>query len=127
MLALNKGAMSYDRLKPFRKIYSYGQLNQTERDLRKKGIIIRRLLSRLTDFGREVAEFKILDYLLPFLSDLFSEKPESSRELPKKARNITDDRDTLLLDMLLLASYDKLMGVSEKRSRSNQSSNVKTN
>ncbi|MHA2005063.1 MAG: hypothetical protein ACW960_13290 [Candidatus Thorarchaeota archaeon] len=119
--------MSYDRLKPFRKIYSYGQLNQTERDLRKKGIIIRRLLSRLTDFGREVAEFKILDYLLPFLSDLFSEKPESSRELPKKARNITDDRDTLLLDMLLLASYDKLMGVSEKRSRSNQSSNVKTN
>jgi hypothetical protein len=105
MLALNKGAMSYDRLKPFRKIYSYGQLNQTERDLRKKGIIIRRLLSRLTDFGREVAEFKILDYLLPFLSDLFSEKPESSRELPKKARNITDDRDTLLLDMLLLASY----------------------
>lgn len=105
MLALNKGAMSYDRLKPFRKIYSYGQLNQTERDLRKKGIIIRRLLSRLTDFGREVAEFKILDYLTPFLSDMFSEKPEPSRELPKKARNITDDRDTLLLDMLLLASY----------------------
>ncbi len=105
MLVLNKGAMSYDRLKPFRKIYSYGQLNQTERDLRKKGIIIRRLLSRLTDFGREVAEFKVLDYLMPFLSDVFSEKPEPSRELPKRARDITDDRDTLLLDMLLLASY----------------------
>ncbi|MFW9967435.1 MAG: helicase-associated domain-containing protein [Candidatus Thorarchaeota archaeon] len=105
MLVLNKGAMSYDRLKPFRKIYSYGQLNQTERDLRKKGIIIRRLLSRLTDFGREVAEFKVLDYLIPFLSDMFSKKPEPSRELPKKARDITDDRDTLLLDMLLLASY----------------------
>jgi hypothetical protein len=36
---------------------------------------------------------------------MFSKKPEPSRELPKKARDITDDRDTLLLDMLLLASY----------------------
>ncbi|MHA2601323.1 MAG: helicase-associated domain-containing protein [Candidatus Thorarchaeota archaeon SMTZ1-83] len=105
MLALNRGAMSNDKLKPFRKIYSYGQLNQTERDLRKKGVIIRRMMSRLTDFGREVAEFKVLDFFMPFLTELFSSKPEPSRELPKKAKSIFDERDTLLIDMLLLVSY----------------------
>ncbi len=75
LLTLNKGAMSYDRLKPYRKIYSYGQLNQTERDLRKKGLIIRRMMSRLTDFGREVAEFKVLDFFMPLLRTHFLKKP----------------------------------------------------
>ncbi|MFW9846007.1 MAG: helicase-associated domain-containing protein [Candidatus Thorarchaeota archaeon] len=107
MLSLSGGALSYDRLKPFRKIYSYGQLNQTERDLRKKGVIIRRMMSRVTDFGREVAEFKILDFLMPHLTKKFSKKPIPSNELPSKVRKITDDRDTLLVDMLLLLSYLK--------------------
>ncbi len=105
VLTLSGGAMSYDRLKPFRKIYSYGQLNQTERDLRKKGIIIRRMMSRLTEFGREVAEFKILDFFMPHLRDLFEAKPEPKPEKPMKAKNIVNERDTLILDMLLLVSY----------------------
>jgi hypothetical protein len=105
ILTLSGGAMSYDRLKPFRKIYSYGQLNQTERDLRKKGIIIRRMMSRLTEFGREVAEFKILNFFMPHLRDLFETKPESQPEKPKKVKNIVNERDTLLIDMLLLVSY----------------------
>ena len=105
ILTLSGGAMSYDRLKPFRKIYSYGQLNQTERDLRKKGIIIRRMMSRLTEFGREVAEFKILDFFIPHLRDFFEAKPEPQPEKPKKAKNIVNERDSLLLDMLLLVSY----------------------
>lgn len=105
LLALSGGAMSYDRLKPFRKIYSYGQLNQTERDLRKKGIIIRRMMSRLTEFGREVAEFKILDFFIPHLKKHFSEKTEHIREKPKKARNLVNERDTILIDTLLLTSY----------------------
>lgn len=105
ILTLSGGAMSYDRLKPFRKIYSYGQLNQTERDLRKKGIIIRRMMSRLTEFGREVAEFKILDFFMPHLKDFFEAKPEPHPEKPKKTKNIVNDRDTLLIDMLLLVSY----------------------
>lgn len=105
MLALSRGAMSYDKLKPFRQIYSYGQLNQTERDLRKKGIIIRRLQSRLTEYGREVAEFKILEYLIPYLSEQFSAKPEPNPEVPKRAKTFVDERDTLLIDMLLLVSY----------------------
>jgi len=105
ILTLNGGAMSYDRLKPFRKIYSYGQLNQTERDLRKKGIIIRRMMSRLTEYGREVAEFKVLEFFLPHLKKYFSNKPEPILEKPKKAKNIVNDRDTLLIDILLLTSY----------------------
>lgn len=105
ILTLSGGAMSYDRLKPFRKIYSYGQLNQTERDLRKKGIIIRRMMSRLTEFGREVAEFKVLDFFIPHLRDLFEAKPEPQPEEPKRAKNIENERDTLLIDMLLLVSY----------------------
>ncbi|MHA2380147.1 MAG: helicase-associated domain-containing protein [Candidatus Thorarchaeota archaeon] len=105
MLTLNRGALSHDKLKPFRKIYSYGQLNQTERDLRKKGVIIRRTMARLTEFGREVAEFKVLDFFMPHFVELFSTKPEPSRELPKKAKTIIDERDTLLIDMLLLVSY----------------------
>lgn len=105
LLALSGGAMSYDRLKPFRKIYSYGQLNQTERDLRKKGIIIRRMMSRLTEFGREVAEFKILEFFIPHLKTYFSRKPEQTKEKPKKARNLVDERDSLLMDTLLLTSY----------------------
>ncbi|MFW9975392.1 MAG: helicase-associated domain-containing protein, partial [Candidatus Thorarchaeota archaeon] len=105
ILTLSGGAMSYDRLKPFRKIYSYGQLNQTERDLRKKGIIIRRMMSRLTEFGREVAEFKVLDFFIPHLRDLFEAKPEPNREEPKRAKNIENDRDSLLMDILLLVSY----------------------
>ncbi len=105
ILTLNGGAMSYDRLKPFRKIYSYGQLNQTERDLRKKGIIIRRMMSRLTEYGREVAEFKILEFFLPHLKKFFSSKPELTLEKPKKAKNIVNERDTLLIDTLLLTSY----------------------
>ncbi|MDF1540584.1 MAG: helicase-associated domain-containing protein [Candidatus Thorarchaeota archaeon] len=105
ILTLNDGAMSYDRLKPFRKIYSYGQLNQTERDLRKKGIIIRRMMSRLTEYGREVAEFKILEFFLPHLKKYFSNKPNLTLEKPKKAKNIVNDRDTLLIDTLLLTSY----------------------
>ncbi|MHA3964772.1 MAG: helicase-associated domain-containing protein [Candidatus Thorarchaeota archaeon SMTZ1-45] len=105
ILTLSGGAMSYDRLKPFRKIYSYGQLNQTERDLRKKGIIIRRMMSRLTEFGREVAEFKILDFFLPHLRALFEAKPEPQPEEPKRAKNIENERDALLVDMLLLVSY----------------------
>lgn len=105
ILTLNGGAMSYDRLKPFRKIYSYGQLNQTERDLRKKGIIIRRMMSRLTEYGREVAEFKILDFFIPHLKKYFANKPEPSLEKPKKAKNIVNERDTLLIDILLLTSY----------------------
>ncbi len=105
ILTLSGGAMSYDRLKPFRKIYSYGQLNQTERDLRKKGLIIRRMMSRLTEFGREVAEFKVLDFFLPYLREFFSAKPEPQSEKPKKVKNIVDERDSLLIDMLLLVSY----------------------
>ncbi|NHJ13184.1 MAG: hypothetical protein EAX95_05870 [Candidatus Thorarchaeota archaeon] len=105
MLALNRGAMSYDKLKPFRQIYSYGQLNQTERDLRKKGVIIRRLQSRVTEYGREVAEFKIVDYLIPFLVERFSDKPEPNPEVPKRAKSFVDERDTLLIDMLILVSY----------------------
>ncbi|MFW9926727.1 MAG: helicase-associated domain-containing protein [Candidatus Thorarchaeota archaeon] len=105
ILTLSGGAMSYDRLKPFRKIYSYGQLNQTERDLRKKGVIIRRMMSRLTEFGREVAEFKVLDFFIPHLRELFSAKPEPQPEKPKKIKNIVDERDSLLIDMLLLISY----------------------
>ncbi len=105
ILTLSGGAMSYDRLKPFRKIYSYGQLNQTERDLRKKGIIIRRMMSRLTEFGREVAEFKVLDFFIPHLRDLFESKPEPTPEEPKRAKNIENERDSLLIDMLLLVSY----------------------
>ncbi|MFX1483633.1 MAG: helicase-associated domain-containing protein [Promethearchaeota archaeon] len=105
ILTLSGGAMSYDRLKPFRKIYSYGQLNQTERDLRKKGIIIRRMMSRLTEFGREVAEFKILDFFIPYLREFFSAKPEPQPEKPQKVKNVVDERDSLLIDMLLLVSY----------------------
>ncbi len=105
MLTLSGGAMSYDRLKPYRKIYSYGQLNQTERDLRKKGVIVRRVVSRLTEYGREVAEFKILDFLVPHLVKFFSEKPTPVTEKPKSIRTTIDYRDTLLVDMLLLVSY----------------------
>ncbi len=105
MLVLNGGAMSYDRLKPYRKIYSYGQLNQTERDLRKKGLIIRRMMSRLTEFGREVAEFKILDFFMPILKQYFSKKPKHDLEKPKRVKNIVNNRDTILLDSLLLVSY----------------------
>ncbi|TFG33189.1 hypothetical protein EU527_08555 [Candidatus Thorarchaeota archaeon] len=105
ILTLSGGAMSYDRLKPFRKIYSYGQLNQTERDLRKKGIIIRRMMSRLTEFGREVAEFKVLDFFIPHLKEYFERAPTYDTEKPKKARNIVDERDTLLIDMLILIAY----------------------
>ena len=105
MLVLNHGAMSYDRLKPFRKIYSYGQLNQTEKDLRRKGIIIRRMMSRVTEFGREVAEFKILDYFIPHLEEYFSKRPEPQPEKPKKTKSIENERDALLVDMLLLAAY----------------------
>ncbi len=105
MLCLNGGAMSYDRLKPFRKVYSYGQLNQTERDLRKKGIIIRRIMSRLTDYGREVAEFKIIDFFLPHLMEFFMRKPPRNPERPKRIRNFVNERDSLLVDMLLLVSH----------------------
>ncbi|MHA2352674.1 MAG: helicase-associated domain-containing protein, partial [Candidatus Thorarchaeota archaeon] len=105
ILTLSGGAMSYDRLKPFRKIYSYGQLNQTERELRKKGVIIRRMMSRLTEFGREVAEFKVLNFFNPHLRELFEAKPKPQPEKPKKVKNIVDERDTLLIDMLLLVSY----------------------
>lgn len=105
MLSLNGGAMSYDRLKPYRKIYSYGQLNQTERDLRKKGIIIRRVMSRLTEYGREVAEFKTIDYFLPYLEEHFSKKPDTGRYNPEDADTIVDERDSLLVDILLLVSY----------------------
>ena len=105
VLTLSGGAMSYDRLKPFRKIYSYGQLNQTERDLRKLGLIIRRMMSRLTEYGREVAEFKVLDFFIPHLREFFEALPESQTEKPKKAKKFVDERDTLLIDMLLLISY----------------------
>ncbi len=105
MLALSGGAMSYDRLKPYRKIYSYGQLNQTERDLRKKGLIVRQSMSRLTEFGREVAEFKLVDFFIPHIMNNFSEKPTPVTEKPKRARNFVDERDTLIIDMLLLVSY----------------------
>ncbi len=105
MLALSGGAMSYDRLKPYRKIYSYGQLNQTERDLRKKGLIIRRMMSRLTEFGREVAEFKILDFFIPHLKDYFTAKPEPDPTKPEKIKSYVDERDSLLIDMLLLSAY----------------------
>ncbi|MGY5875445.1 MAG: helicase-associated domain-containing protein [Candidatus Thorarchaeota archaeon] len=105
MLALSGGAMSYDRLKPYRKIYSYGQLNQTERDLRKKGLIIRRMMSRLTEFGREVAEFKILDFFIPHLKEYFTAKPEPDPTKPEKIKIYVDERDSLLIDMLLLSAY----------------------
>lgn len=105
MLTLNSGAMSYDRLKPFRKIYSYGQLNQTEKDLRRKGIIIRRMMSRVTEFGREVAEFKVLDYFIPHLEKYFATRPEPQPEKPKKTKTVENERDALLIDMLLLIAY----------------------
>ena len=105
MLALSGGAMSYDRLKPYRKIYSYGQLNQTERDLRKKGLIVRQTMSRLTEFGREVAEFKVIDFFIPHIAQVFSEKPTPVAEKPKRVKNFVDERDTLIIDMLLLVSY----------------------
>ena len=105
VLTLSGGAMSYDRLKPFRKIYSYGQLNQTERDLRKLGLIIRRMMSRLTEYGREVAEFKVLDFFIPHLREFFETLPDPQTAKPKKAKKFVDERDTLLIDMLLLVSY----------------------
>jgi hypothetical protein len=105
ILTLSGGAMSYDRLKPFRKIYSYGQLNQTERDLRKKCIIVRRMMSRLTEYGREVAEFKVLDFFIPHLTEFFEEKPAPHPEKMIKTKHIVDERDALIVDMLLLLSY----------------------
>jgi len=105
ILSLSGGAMSNDRLKPFRRIYSYGQLNQTERDLRKKGIIIRRIMSRLTEYGREVAEFKIMDFFIPHLRELFSEKPEEILDKPKDNIKFVNQRDTLLIDILQTVSY----------------------
>ncbi|MGY5862754.1 MAG: helicase-associated domain-containing protein [Candidatus Thorarchaeota archaeon] len=104
-LVLSGGALSYDRLKPYRKIYSYGQLNQTERDLRKKGIIIRKMMSRLTDYGREVAEFKVLDFFQVHLKEYFSRKPVPTPEKPKRIRSLVDERDTLLIDALIVVSY----------------------
>jgi hypothetical protein len=104
-LVLHGGALSYDRLKPYRKIYSYGQLNQTERDLRKKGIIIRKMMARLTDYGREVAEFKVLDFFQIHLKEYFSRKPTPSPAKPKNIRSLVDERDTLLIDALIIASY----------------------
>ncbi|MGM0686386.1 MAG: hypothetical protein ACQET3_05425 [Promethearchaeati archaeon] len=105
ILSLSGGAMSNDRLKPFRRIYSYGQLNQTERDLRKKGIIIRKILSRLTEYGREVAEFKIMDFFIPHLRALFSKKPEEKLDKPKDNLKFVNQRDTLLIDILQAVSY----------------------
>jgi len=105
ILSLSGGAMSNDRLKPFRRIYSYGQLNQTERDLRKKGIIIRRIMSRLTEYGREVAEFKIMDFFIPHLRELFSKKPEETLDKPKDNLKFVNQRDTLLIDVLQTVSY----------------------
>jgi hypothetical protein len=105
ILVLNGGAMSYDKLKPFRKLYSYGQLNQTERDLRKKGIIIRRMMTRVTDFGREVAEFKVMDFFTPHLNNLFTARPEPELEKPKHLRKYENHRDTLIVDVLILLSY----------------------
>jgi len=105
ILTLSGGAMSYDRLKPFRKIYSYGQLNQTERDLRKKAVIVRRMMSRLTEYGREVAEFKVLDFFIPHLKEYFEDKPIPQPEKTIKAKNIVDERDALIVDMLLLIAY----------------------
>jgi hypothetical protein len=104
-LVLHGGALSYDRLKPYRKIYSYGQLNQTERDLRKKGIIVRKMMARLTDYGREVAEFKVLDFFQVHLKEYFSRKPTPHPEKPKNIRSLVDERDTLLMDALILVSY----------------------
>jgi hypothetical protein len=126
MLALSGGAMSYDRLKPFRKLYSYGQLNQTEKDLRKKGIIIRRMMSRLTDTGREVAEFKILEFFLPHLVEYFTAKPTPDSEKPEKARNFLDERDTILIDLFgeERSEYDKWLGVPKARSREYSGGNV---
>ncbi|MDH4213583.1 MAG: helicase-associated domain-containing protein [Candidatus Thorarchaeota archaeon] len=105
ILTLSGGAMSYDRLKPFRKIYSYGQLNQTERDLRKKGVIVRRMMSRLTEYGREVAEFKVLDFFIPHLREFYEKKPTPQPEKTIKAKHIVDERDALIVDLLLLLSY----------------------
>ncbi len=105
MLCLNGGAMSYDGLKPYRKKYSYGQLNQTERELRKKGIIVRRIVQRVTDLGREVAEFKIIDFFLPHLIQYFSRKPEHVSQPPKRIRNFVNERDSLLVDILVLVSH----------------------
>ena len=63
------------------------------------------MMSRLTEFGREVAEFKVLDFFIPHLRELFAAKPEPQPEKPKKVKNIVDERDSLLIDMLLLVSY----------------------
>ncbi|MEM4735912.1 MAG: helicase-associated domain-containing protein [Candidatus Thorarchaeota archaeon] len=105
MLALNGGAMSDERLRPYRKIYSYGQLNQTERDLRRKGIVIRQMMSRQTEFGREVAEFKVVDFFLPFLIQYFSRKPKSRPELMERAKTFVNERDSLIVDLALFLAH----------------------
>jgi hypothetical protein len=47
----------------------------------------------------------VLDFFIPHLRDLFEQRPEPHPEKPKKVKNIVDERDTLIIDMLLLASY----------------------
>ncbi len=104
LLLLNRGAMIQRELRVFARKYSSGKLTATEKSLRNKGLIYRRIIPTRTEYVSSSVEYRIISKFVPYLTELLEKYP-AEEDVTEKIDNVDSQGNSMLVDILQFASY----------------------
>ncbi len=104
LLLLNRGAMIQRDLRVFARKYSSGKLTATEKSLRNKGLIYRRIIPTRTEYVSSSVEYRVISKFIPYLKELLERYP-AEEDISDKIENTDTKGNTMLVDLVQFASY----------------------